>query len=100
MSPRSLQFTRAGRNDFRAIQRYTRRVWGEQGRDDYAEKLVAAMERLTRFPLLGQSLSQLSPDVRRLVVEDHVIYYSVEPETISILRMLHQRRDAGYLIEE
>lgn len=93
MSPRSLQFTQAARDDFRAIQRYTRRVWGEQKRDEYADQLTAAMDRLTRFPLLGQSLPQLPNDMRRLVVREHVIYYRAEPETITIVRLLHKRRD-------
>ncbi len=100
MSDRRLHFTVMARSDFRAIQRYTRRMWGEARRDEYASGLLAAMDRLTTFPSLGQDLPHLPIGMRRLVVEEHVIFYTADAESIRVIRILHRRRGDVDLIAE
>jgi toxin ParE1/3/4 len=50
---------------------------------------------LARFPHLGKSLqSDLRPNVRTFPVSNYVIFYSVKPAEIRILRIIHASRDA------
>jgi toxin ParE1/3/4 len=49
----------------------------------------------SRFPHLGKSLeSDLRPHVRTFPVDNYVIFYSVKPAEIRILRIIHSSRDA------
>lgn len=100
MSRRSLQFTRAARRDFRSIQRYTRRTQGTERRDAYADRLNAAIDDLTRFPELGRLLDQTPTNVRYLPVQNHVVYYCIEAERLSIIRILHKRMEIERQLEE
>ncbi len=93
MSSRSLYLTLAAEADLRSIQRYTLRMWGETGRDQYASNLVAQMHRLVDFPDLGPLVDHDSfPGVRRLVAAQHAIVYVADDDTVSILRILHKRQ--------
>jgi toxin ParE1/3/4 len=48
-----------------------------------------------KFPHLGRSLeSDLRPNVRAFPVNNYVIFYSVKPGEIRILRIIHASRDA------
>ena len=48
-----------------------------------------------KFPYIGKSLeSDLRPNVRTFPVNNHVIFYSVKPGEIRILRIIHASRDA------
>lgn len=99
MSRRNLQFTDAARRDFRSIQRYSLRTWGKDQRDAYAEVLMAKMQELTQYPALGPSLEGEPAGLRYRPVEDHVIYYRIGVDVISIVRILHKRRDVARLLE-
>jgi toxin ParE1/3/4 len=48
-----------------------------------------------RFPHIGKSLeSELRSNVRIFPVNNYVIFYSVKPSEIRILRIIHASRDA------
>jgi toxin ParE1/3/4 len=89
-----LALTPTARQDFRAILRYTREVWGERQRLIYGRRLDAAMDELTRYPNLGRTRDDLPSGMHALPVERHVIYYRVEGQEITVIRILHERMDA------
>lgn len=67
-----------------------------------AERVIAriyeAEGKLAEYPELGRGRPELGPTVRSWAVEPYVIFYSVEPEAVVILRILHGARDLGDLV--
>jgi toxin ParE1/3/4 len=57
--------------------------------DDINRKFV----NLTHFPFIGRDRSSLRPGIRSIVADPYVIFYRVDSERITILRILHGRRD-------
>lgn len=54
-----------------------------------------------RIPHIGKSLeSDLRPNVRVFPVSNYVIFYSVKPTEIRILRIIHASRDAQAIFAE
>jgi toxin ParE1/3/4 len=52
-----------------------------------------AFDNLLRFPFIGRDRSSLRPGIRSIVAGVYVIFYRVELERITIMRVLHGRRD-------
>jgi toxin ParE1/3/4 len=50
-------------------------------------------ENLTKFPFIGRERSSLTPGLRCLVVGLHLIFYIVESDQITIVRVLDGRMD-------
>jgi toxin ParE1/3/4 len=48
---------------------------------------------LTRHPLLGRARSTLGAGIRAIVSGQHVIFYVVAPDAITILRVIDGRMD-------
>jgi plasmid stabilization system protein ParE len=58
------------------------------------QKLVAAPNRLLKFPRLGERLNQLEPrEVRRILAGNYEIRYEIQGITISVLSVWHARED-------
>lgn len=94
-SPRKVRLTVEARTDLRAILRYSRRTWGERQRDVYAARLSEAMDGLTWLPNLGRGREEAPVGLRSLPVGEHVVYYRVDSASVTIIRILHQKRDAA-----
>jgi len=90
----SLNFSDDARRDIRSILRYTRKIWGERQRNAYAERLAATLQDLARYPHLGRLRDDLAAGLRSYPVGEHIVYYRVEPASITILRVLHSNMDA------
>ena len=58
-----------------------------------ASEFQNKFENLSRFPFIGRDRSNLLPDIRSVVVETYVIFYRVDPDRITIVRVMDGRRD-------
>jgi toxin ParE1/3/4 len=62
-----------------------------------AQKLIrridANFENLRRFPFIGRERSSLTPGLRCLVVGIHLVFYTVEPDRLVIIRVIDGRMD-------
>jgi toxin ParE1/3/4 len=62
-----------------------------------AERLTHRIDRkfdeLSRFPFIGRERSSLGPGLRSTVVGTHVIFYTVQSDLITIVRVIDGRRD-------
>jgi toxin ParE1/3/4 len=58
-----------------------------------AREINRRFENLSQFPFIGRERSALVPGLRSLVVWPYVIFYLVEPDQISVVRVLDGRRD-------
>lgn len=73
---------------------YTIGRWGHEQARLYVGELRAGIERLaltaTRYPLDEDLLTGL----RRMKINHHYVYYLIVGDTVEIIRVLHEARDA------
>jgi toxin ParE1/3/4 len=48
---------------------------------------------LSRFPSIGRDRSHLLPGSRSVLIRHYIIFYRIEPDRLTILRVLDGRRD-------
>ena len=90
-SSRRLSLSPAAKNDVRYILQYSVQTWGEQQRNAYADSLAAAFEDQRTYPELCRARDDVFPGCRSHPVEQHGIYYRVEPRRVRVLRILHAK---------
>lgn len=96
---RRIDFTTEARREFREALRFSRRRWGEEQRDRYAQKLTGAPDRLAQFPELGERRDDLSIGLRSFPVEQHIIFYRIDDHAITVTRVLHVKMNATGLFD-
>ncbi|RVT93194.1 type II toxin-antitoxin system RelE/ParE family toxin [Sphingomonas crocodyli] len=74
---------------------YTVAEWGLAQAIRYTDLIEAACSNLAEAPRLAQGCDHIRPGYRRRSVEQHVIYFRPTSYGIAIIRILHQRMDAG-----
>lgn len=99
-SSRNLSLSPLAERDLLFILQHSLETWGEPRRDTYAATLGAAFADIERIPSIGRSREDVAPGCRGFSVQQHVIYYRVEQDTIRVLRVLHVRMDARGRVEE
>ncbi len=69
-----------------------------------AERLIRAIEaaedRLGLYPELGQARPDLAPGLRHWPVGSFLILYRVDPDAVTIVRVLHGARDLPTALRE
>lgn len=88
-----LEISPGARADISDILLFTEQQWGRQQRDAYRRLLDVAFRRLIAMPGMGRPFEDLSPGLRRVNIESHVVYYWVDDDRLTIARVLHQRQD-------
>ncbi|HEY4774775.1 MAG TPA: type II toxin-antitoxin system RelE/ParE family toxin [Xanthobacteraceae bacterium] len=58
-----------------------------------AHEIDKKFENLSHFPFIGRERSTLAPGLRSVVAGTNVIFYLVESDRITIVRVLDGRRD-------
>ncbi len=57
------------------------------------QNFEAAERRLGEFPELGPTRPDLRPDLRSWTVGPYLILYRIDPDALTIVRVLHGARD-------
>jgi toxin ParE1/3/4 len=65
--------------------------------DAYIERLQHVCVLIAANPLLGVRRPDIAEGVSSFAVDDHVIYYELDNEDISVLRVWHAARDPASL---
>lgn len=65
--------------------------------DKMIERLVSRFDMLARQPHIGEKCEELGMRLRNFPVRPYVIYYIVEVDSVSIIRVLHGARDVRTL---
>ena len=64
---------------------------------DAAKRTIARFDQrfaqLGRFPFIGRPRPSLAPGLRSLIAGAHLIFYTVEPEQITVVRVIDSRMD-------
>ena len=83
----------AAENDFTEIYVYTGETFGTEQAEDYVAGLLDAMEQVSQFPDIGQSLDDLRSGYHRYIYRSHSLFYRSEGDAIVIIRILGLRQD-------
>lgn len=86
-----ISFSQDADADLEEIAEYTWNTWGQKQLAQYLRELGNCFERIRRNPLIGKSYESIRPNVRRIEVGRHAVFYIVEPNSILIVRALHQQ---------
>lgn len=86
-----LKLARAARSDLASLLSFTLQTWGRAQFLAYQEKLNAALAAIAANPRAGKPRHGLLVHQ----VGRHRIFYRVEDTVIIVLRILHDRMDAG-----
>ncbi|MDG2533959.1 type II toxin-antitoxin system RelE/ParE family toxin [Sphingomonas sp. HITSZ_GF] len=81
--------------DLEEVFDYTVERWGLPQALRYTDFIEAACAALAEAPRQAQDCAHIRPGYRRRSVEQHVIYFTVTAYGIAVIRILHQRMDAG-----
>lgn len=80
--------------DIRSILLFIVQQWGVAQRDVYGEEIARAFESLSANPQIGRARDEVSPGLRSYQVRQHVIYCRIASDSLTVLRILHERMDA------
>jgi toxin ParE1/3/4 len=70
----------------------------ERAADKFIAGVQDCLKQLARFPRLGRSRDELLPGVRSLVYYHHLIFYTIDGQTITVLRIVSGFRDLTVLL--
>ncbi|MEC9346430.1 MAG: type II toxin-antitoxin system RelE/ParE family toxin [Pseudomonadota bacterium] len=85
----------SARADLVAIWRYSAANWSVEQADRYVRDLEAVFRLLAGSPGLGVGIDHLRKGYRKFPAGRHSVYYTSGEQGVLIVRILHQRMDAG-----
>jgi toxin ParE1/3/4 len=92
-APRSIAWSEPALADARAAYEYFLEQSPEYA-DAFLSRIERAADSLAEFSERGRHVPELRlPDVRELLVEQHRLVYELEGGRVTILRLIHGRRD-------
>jgi toxin ParE1/3/4 len=74
---------------------YSAERWGVDLALRYIDEIHQLFERLSTFPELGRTYPEIDRGLRKIPVNEHVVYYRVLQDRIRISHVLHFRQDVG-----
>lgn len=85
------------RADLTAIKLWSEDTWGPARTRDYLAGLRQALAQLEENPLIGRSRKVFAEGLRSWTYKAHIVFYIVLDDGISIVRVLHARRNHAAL---
>lgn len=89
------RLTPRAQRDLDEVFDYTVARWGLPQAVRYTDLIEAACADLAEAPQQAPACDNIRPGYRRRRVEQHVIYFRPTDYGIAVVRILHQRMDAG-----
>lgn len=89
----SLKLTRRARRDIQQISRYTIEMWGKAQAIAYKDLLAKHFAMIQENPSVGHQKPGLEESVLCVRAGRHLIFYEMQNEAVSILRILHDSMD-------
>ena len=86
-----LKFSEEAETDIDQIAAYTLNVWGQRRLARYANELDDGLERIQNNPHIGRKCDSIRHGFRRLEIGRHVVFYTIESDSILIVRVLHRK---------
>lgn len=86
-------FTERAEKDLEAIIDFTVQRWGVTQSNNYIDDLEALAQILADNPLLGTEREELSQELRSFPYQSHLLFYVLQKDGITIVRVLHTSVD-------
>lgn len=86
-------------SDLIDIWRYSFEQWGEFQADKYLDKLDSGIRKLADNPEIGVKRDHVRDGYRVLFVGSHAVYYTVTPDIVHVIRVLHGSMDPDRHLE-
>ncbi len=86
--------------EIKEIYKYSYATLGEDQADIYIAGLENCFEHLVENPHLGRSCDRIREGYFRLDYLSHIIFYTLEPDTILISRVIHKSMDTKVQLSE
>jgi toxin ParE1/3/4 len=83
------------RQDLREIWQYSLRKWGQQQADRYVAAIRVTFDSLLDGSASSRPADAIRPDMRRVSVGRHVVFFRDADERVEVVRVLHERIDFG-----
>ncbi|MFI2744255.1 type II toxin-antitoxin system RelE/ParE family toxin [Zhouia sp. PK063] len=93
MSLTHYKLTQEADNDLDQIFDYTEVEFGFDQAVRYLTEIRMLFDKLVVTPNLGRSRNELRSHTFSITHQKHIIFYSIEPDSILIIRILHSSRD-------
>ncbi len=100
MPTHTLLIAPAAKADLQDIYQYGLQQWGQKQSDNYLQNLKEQLWMLARQPFVGAERPELLPGMRSLPVASHILFYSVTPDAVEVIRVLHGRQDPRQHLRE
>jgi toxin ParE1/3/4 len=78
---------------------YGRQQWGSALSDTYGAEISQAFATLSANPRIGRARTEIKVGLRSYSVGQHVIFYRLEDETVTILRILHRKMNPDQFLK-
>lgn len=80
--------------DLQQIWAYNAERAGERVANDLLRRIHTTIEHvIVDYPRAGRERPELGGNVRSFPIVPHIVFYSVEPRSILVVRILHGHRD-------
>jgi toxin ParE1/3/4 len=96
---RRIHVRESAESDLVGIWQYSFEQWGELQADKYLDELDSGIRKLADNPESGLKRDHVRAGYRALIVGSHAVYYTVTPDTVHIIRVLHGRMDPDRHLE-
>ena len=87
---RQLKLTKQAFNELEEIKRYSVVNWGNAQAAKYLKKLKDTFELIQINPEVGQPGLLNWPQIYRLPVQSHMVYYQFDDQEVFVMAVLHQ----------
>jgi toxin ParE1/3/4 len=81
--------------DLEAIWLYGLETWSLEQAEHYASGLYEKFDFLSQWPKAGRQANRIREHYFRFEYQSHTIFYRTEKSQIRIVRVLHEKMDAG-----
>ncbi len=88
-----ITYTETARADIVAIGNYLRENAGEVIAERFIERIIAVVDSLKTSPRRHRERPELAPGLRATGIRKYLIFYRVEQDTVTIVRVLHGARN-------
>lgn len=90
-----VRLSHEAREDLRRIWVYSADKWGAQQANRYLDAIRAAITGLAEDSTVSHSAEDILPRCRKAICGKHVVYFFATGDAVEVIRVLHQRMDAG-----
>lgn len=94
-----LIYRAAATADLRGIARSTRARWGDEQASSYVSAIRSSIKSLDEFDRRFPEADVGHRGLRKMRSGHHMVFYRVNGDSIEIVRVLHERMDAGSALD-